>query len=153
MAFEDTIAAISTPIGEGALAVIRLSGRGALSVFARVFRGVLSPAKFVPRRVVFGEIHDRAGKGDEVLVTYFRAPNSYTGEDVVEISCHGGVLVTRRALDLLLASGARSANPGGLTQRVVLHRKKDQSQSEAGIDQTRAQTDLAIRLANEPVAG
>src|SRR5260370_41516267 len=76
VAIEDTIAAISTPIGEGALAVIRMSGPGALSVFARVFRGVLSPAKFVPRRVVFGEIHDRAGKVDEVLVTYFCTPNS-----------------------------------------------------------------------------
>jgi tRNA modification GTPase len=96
MTFEDTIAAISTPIGEGAIAVLRLSGPGALAVLGGVFRGVISSGKFIPRRVVFGEIHDAAGKIDEALVTYFSGPKSYTGEDVVEISCHGGVLVTRR---------------------------------------------------------
>ena len=153
MAFEDTIAAISTPVGEGALAVIRLSGPGALSVFALVFRGALSPAKFVPRRVVFGEIHDLAGKVDEVLATYFRAPNSYTGEDVVEISCHGGVLVTRRVLDLLLANGARMANPGEFTQRAFLNGKMDLTQAEAVMDLIRAQTELALRAANEQLAG
>ena len=150
---EDTIAAISTPMGEGALAVIRLSGPDALSVFALSFRGAISPAKFVPRRVVFGEIHDRAGKVDEVLATYFRAPNSYTGEDVVEISCHGGVLVTRRVLDLLLADGARMANPGEFTQRAFLNGKMDLTQAEAVMDLIRAQTELALRAANEQLAG
>jgi tRNA modification GTPase len=150
---EDTIAAISTPIGEGALAVIRLSGPGALSVFGRVFRSASTPANFVPRRVVFGEIHDRYGKVDEVLLTYFRTPNSYTGEDVVEISCHGGILVTRRILDLLLANGARLANPGEFTQRAFLHGKMDLTQAEAVMDLIRAQTDLALRAANEQLAG
>ena len=151
---EDTIAAISTPIGEGALAVIRLSGAAALSVVARVFRGgALPPEKFVPRRIFFRQIHDRAGKIDEVLVTYFRAPNSYTGEDVVEISCHGGVLVTRRVLDLLLGNGARMANPGEFTQRAFLNGKMDLTQAEAVMDLIRAQTDLALRAANEQLAG
>jgi tRNA modification GTPase len=150
---EDTIAAISTPIGEGALAVIRLSGPAALSVFARVFRGPLSPANFVPRRVVFGEIHDSAGKVDEVLVAYFRAPKSYTGEDVMEISCHGGILVTRRVLDLLLAAGARMANPGEFTQRAFLNGKMDLTQAEAVMDLIRAQTELALRAAHEQLAG
>jgi tRNA modification GTPase len=153
VAFDDTIAAISTPIGEGALAVIRLSGPGALSVFALVFRGASSPAEFVPRRVVFGEIHDRAGKIDEVLVTYFRGPHSYTGEDVVEISCHGGVLVTRRVLDLLLAGGSRMASPGEFTQRAFLNGKMDLTQAEAVMDLIRAQTELALRAANEQLAG
>jgi tRNA modification GTPase len=153
VAFNDTIAAISTPIGEGALAVIRLSGPNALSVFARVFRGALPPAKFVPRRVFFGEIHDRAGKIDEVLVTFFRNPSSYTGEDVVEISCHGGVLVTRRVLDLLLADGARMANPGEFTQRAFLNGKMDLTQAEAVMDLIRAQTELALRAANDQLAG
>jgi tRNA modification GTPase len=153
VALEDTIAAISTPIGEGALAVVRLSGTGALSVFARVFHGATPPAKFVPRRVVFGEIHDSAGKVDEVLVAYFRTPNSYTGEDVVEISCHGGILVTRRVLDLLLAAGARMANPGEFTQRAFLNGKIDLTQAEAVMDLIRAQTELALRAANEQLAG
>jgi tRNA modification GTPase len=153
MAFNDTIAAISTPLGEGALAVVRLSGPDALSVFARIFRGTVPPAKFVSRRVVFGEVHDRAGKIDEVLVTYFRTPNSYTGEDVVEISCHGGVLVTRRVLDLLLAEGARMANPGEFTQRAFLNGKMDLTQAEAVMDLIRAQTELALRAANDQLAG
>jgi len=153
MTLEDTIAAISSPIGEGAVAVLRLSGPGALDVLSRVFRGVTSSVKFIPRRVVFGEIHDAAGKIDEVLVTYFRAPKSYTGEDVVEISCHGGVLVTRRVLDLLLAAGARMANPGEFTQRAFLNGKMDLTQAEAVMDLIRAQTELALRAANEQLAG
>ena len=153
MAFEDTIAAISTPIGEGALAVIRLSGRDVLAVLAEIFAGPIAPERFVPRRVFFGKIHDVAGKVDDVLVTYFRAPGSYTGEDVVEISCHGGILVSRRVLDLLLAAGARMANPGEFTQRAFLNGKMDLTQAEAVMDLIRAQTELALRAANEQLAG
>jgi tRNA modification GTPase len=150
---EDTIAAISTPVGEGAIAVIRLSGRAALSVLTHLFAGATSPEKFAPRRVYLGKIHDAAGKVDEVLVTYFRGPNSYTGEDVVEISCHGGILVTRRVLDLLLAAGVRMANPGEFTQRAFLNGKMDLTQAEAVMDLIRAQTELALRAANEQLAG
>ena len=107
----------------------------------------------MPRRVVFGKIQDAAGKVDDVLVTYFRAPNSYTGEDVVEISCHGGILVTRRVLDLLLAAGARMANPGEFTQRAFLNGKMDLTQAEAVMDLIRAQTELALRAANEQLSG
>src|SRR5215471_3404216 len=106
MAYGDTVAAISTPVGEGALAVIRLTGGAALSVLGRVFRSSVAPENFEPRRVHFGQIHDGATKIDEVLATFFRGPASYTGEDVVEISCHGGILVTRRVLDLVLNAGA-----------------------------------------------
>jgi tRNA modification GTPase len=153
MALEDTIAAISTPIGEGALAVIRLSGADARSVLVGIFSGAVAPDQFVPRRVFYGKIHDAEGKVDDVLATYFRAPNSYTGEDVLEISCHGGILVTRRVLDLLLAAGARMANPGEFTQRAFLHGKMDLTQSEAVMDLIRAQTELALRAANEQLAG
>ena len=153
MALEDTIAAISTPIGEGALAVIRLSGPDSLDVLARIFTGVVTPAKFVPRRVFFGKIQDAGWKVDEVLVTYFQSPNSYTGEDILEISCHGGILVTRQVLDLLLAAGARMANPGEFTQRAFLNGKMDLTQAEAVIDLIRAQTELALRAANEQLAG
>jgi tRNA modification GTPase len=153
MALEDTIAAISTPIGEGALAVIRLSGPDARSVLVGIFSGAVSPDQFVPRRVFYGKIHDAEGKVDDVLATYFQAPSSYTGEDVLEISCHGGILVTRRVLDLLLAAGARMANPGEFTQRAFLHGKMDLTQSEAVMDLIRAQTELALRAANEQLAG
>jgi tRNA modification GTPase len=153
VALEDTIAAISTPIGEGALAVIRLSGADARSVLVGIFSGPVAPDQFVPRRVFYGKIHDAEGKVDDVLATYFRAPNSYTGEDVLEISCHGGILVTRRVLDLLLAAGARMANPGEFTQRAFLHGKMDLTQSEAVMDLIRAQTELALRAANEQLAG
>ena len=153
MALDDTIAAISTPIGEGALAVIRLSGPNALAVLAPIFAGSIAPEKFVPRRVFFGNIQDAAGKVDEVLVTYFQCPSSYTGEDVVEISCHGGILVTRRLLDLLLAAGARMANPGEFTQRAFLNGKMDLTQAEAVMDLIRAQTELALRAANEQLSG
>jgi tRNA modification GTPase len=151
--FEDTIAAISTPIGEGALAVLRLSGSGALAVLTPIFVGATPPEKFVPRRVYFGKIEDPAGKVDDVLVTYFRSPHSYTGEDILEISCHGGILVTRRVLDILLAAGARMANPGEFTQRAFLNGKMDLTQAEAVMDLIRAQTELALRAANEQLAG
>src|SRR5580704_13753827 len=140
-------------MGEGALAVIRLSGGDSLAVLTPIFHGAISPKKFIPRQVVFGKIHDAAGKVDEVLVTYFQAPHSYTGEDVVEISCHGGILVTRRVLDLLLAAGARMANPGEFTQRAFLNGKMDLTQAEAVMDLIRAQTELALRAANEQLAG
>jgi tRNA modification GTPase len=151
--FEDTIAAISSPVGEGALAVIRLSGHDAITVLSQIFVGAIAPAKIPPRRVVFGKIYDAAGKIDEVLVTYFPAPKSYTGEDVVEISCHGGILVTRRVLDLVLAAGTRMANPGEFTQRAFLNGKMDLTQAEAVMDLIRAQTELALRAANEQLAG
>ena len=133
--------------------MIRLSGADARSVLAGIFSGAAAPDQFVPRRVFYGKIHDAEGKVDDVLATYFRAPSSYTGEDVLEISCHGGILVTRRVLDLLLAAGARMANPGEFTQRAFLHGKMDLTQSEAVMDLIRAQTELALRAANEQLAG
>jgi tRNA modification GTPase len=153
MPYGDTIAAISTPIGEGALAVIRLTGGAALSVLGRVFRSSAAPENLEPRRVYFGQIHDGATKIDEVLATFFRGPASYTGEDVVEISCHGGILVTRRVLDLVLNAGTRMANPGEFTQRAFLNGKLDLTQAEAVMDLIRAQTELALRAANEQLAG
>src|ERR1700736_4565207 len=90
MFYADTIAAISTPIGEGALAVIRLSGAAALSVLDKVFRSGAVRENFEPRRVYFGQIHDGVAKIDQVLATFFQGPASYTGEDVFEIGVPGG---------------------------------------------------------------
>ena len=96
----DTIAAISTPFGEGAIALLRLSGPRAVEIARGVFRGKKGAHEIMARVAQFGAIHDGKRKLDDVLLTIFRAPASYTGEDVVEIACHGGVLISRRILEL-----------------------------------------------------
>jgi len=149
----DTIAAISTPFGEGAIAVLRLSGPRAGEIAATVFHGKKPVAELAPRVQHFGTLAGGERKLDDVLLTVFRAPHSYTGEDVVEIACHGGVLVTRRILEALLRAGARSAEPGEFTQRAYLHHKMDLTQAEAVMDLISAQTDLALRAASEQLEG
>lgn len=149
----DTIAAISTAFGEGALAVLRLSGPQAVEIAAKIFRARKPVAELPPRLATFGEITDGEHRIDQGLLTIFRAPASYTGEDLVEISCHGGVLVTRRILEALLRHGARSAEAGEFTQRAFLNGKLDLTQAEAVMDLISAQTDLALRAANEQLEG
>jgi len=149
----DTIAAISTAFGEAAIAVLRLSGGRAVEIADAVFRSKKRAGELPPRVAQFGSIFDNETRLDDVLLTVFRAPASYTGEDVVEISCHGGVLVSRRILEVLLRAGARSAEPGEFTQRAFLNRKLDLTQAEAVMDVISAQTDLALRAANEQLEG
>lgn len=149
MPVEDTIAAISTPPGEGAIALVRISGPDAPAIAKRVFRG----GRITPRRAVFGRVVDTAGAIDEVVLTYFAAPASYTGEDVVEITGHGGVVVSARVLQTVLAAGARAAGPGEFTQRAFLNRRLDLTQAEAVMDLIRARTPLAARAAAEQLAG
>lgn len=150
---QETIAAISTPFGEGAIALIRLSGPQSVAVAERVFRSKRPVAELPPRMQQFGTIVDALGTLDEVLLTVFRAPSSFTGEEMVEIACHGGILVTRRILSLLLENGARSAGPGEFTQRAFLNGKMDLTQAEAIMDLIRAQTDLGMRAATEQLEG
>ena len=146
----DTIAALSTPSGTGAVALLRVSGPGARAVAAAVFKGP-SPT---PRRALFGTITTADGAPlDDVILTYFEGPASYTGEDTVEISCHGGVLVTRRVLERLLQAGARPAGPGEFTQRAYLNGKLDLTQAEAVMDVISAQTDRALQSANRQLDG
>ena len=150
----DTIAAIASPFGEAAIALLRLSGPGALPVADRVCGDPPRPSAYPARRQRLARLRDASGRVvDEVLVCVHRAPASYTGEDVVEISCHGGILVTRRVLDALLAAGARAAEPGEFTQRAFLNGKMDLTQAEAVMDLIRAQTDLALRSAGEQLEG
>ncbi len=149
----DTIAAISTPFGEGAIAVLRLSGPRAVELADAVFRSKIRAAELMPRVQQFGAIFHAEEKLDDVLLTVFRAPASYTGEDVVEIAGHGGVLVSRRILELLLRGGARAAQPGEFTQRAYLGGKMDLTQAEAVMDLITAQTDLALRAATEQLEG
>ena len=150
----DTIAAISTALGEGAVSLLRLSGNDAVAIADKFFRSKQGLRQVPARRASFGRIVDREGRTvDEVLLTLFRAPHSYTGEDVVEISAHGGLFVTRRILDLLLAGGARAADPGEFTQRAFLNGKMDLTQAEAVMDLIRAQSDLALRAATRQLEG
>ena len=151
----DTIAAVATPFGEGAIALLRLSGPASMEIADRVAApGGPRPSSFAPRRQRLVALHDHTGrKLDEVLMSVHRAPASYTGEDVVEISCHGGILLTRRVLETLLAAGARAAEPGEFTQRAFLNGRMDLTQAEGVMDLISAQTDLALRAASEQLAG
>ncbi len=140
----DTIAAIATPIGEGAIAVIRVSGPQVFSITDKVFRGKRPIADAHGYSVHHGKIVDtEGGLVDEVLVTVFRGPRSYTGEDAVEISCHGGLLVTNKILSTVLGAGARQADPGEYTKRAFLNGKKDLSQAEAVADLIAARSQKA----------
>ena len=132
MSVTDTIAAVSTPRGKGGIAVIRVSGADTVAVLKRVFSpGGVAPWD-APRRACFGKITDEKGLLlDEGLVTYFAAPASFTGEDVAEISCHGGVLLTSTVLAAVLAAGARAAEAGEFTARAVMHGKMALAEAEA----------------------
>ena len=131
----DTIVAIATPIGEGAISVIRISGPETIAVADRVFRGSAPLKDSDGYRVHFGHIIDSAGEPiDEVLATVFRQPHSFTGEESVELSCHGGLLVTQMVLEAILQVGARHAGPGEFTRRAFLNGKMDLSRAEAVAD-------------------
>jgi tRNA modification GTPase len=150
----DTIAAISTPAGEGAIALVRISGPDAIRIADKIFRGKESPSRFVSHVQHLGEVVTESGDLlDEVMMSIHRAPASYTGEDTVEISCHGGTLVTAKILDACLREGARGARPGEFTERAFLNGKMDLTQAEAVIDLIRARTDLALRSATEQLEG
>ncbi len=151
---DDTIAAISTALGEAAISVLRVSGPQALSVAAQVAKAKKPVADLMPRQAHLADLQDREGHViDHAMVMLFRGPASYTGEDVVEFHCHGGLLVTQRVLELLLAAGARAAEPGEFTQRAYLNGKMDLTQAEAVMDLIHAQSTLAVRAANEQLDG
>jgi tRNA modification GTPase len=149
----DTIAAMSTPFGEGAVAMIRVSGPKAVEAVGKIFRG-RRPLSYHPAgRVVFGHIVVEESVVDEVLVSLFRAPRSYTGEDVVEISGHGGVVVAQSVLRGVLDAGARMAEPGEFTQRAFLNGKMDLTQAEAVMDLISARGEASARAAAAQLQG
>ncbi len=145
----DTIAAISTPMGVGGISVIRISGEGSVETADRIFRSAggkkLSGLKGYT--ALFGKLTDDDTPLDEAVVTVFKAPHSYTGEDVVEISCHGGMYVTNQALRLVLKNGARLANAGEFTERAFLNGKIDLTEAEAVMDIISAKGKAAARSA------
>jgi tRNA modification GTPase len=149
----ETIAAISTAAGEAAIALIRISGKDAIEVADKVFRGKQRPSGLASQTQHLGEIVENGAIIDQVMLAVHHAPASYTGEDLIEISCHGGALVTAKVLETCLRAGARGARPGEFTERAYLNGKIDVTQAEAVIDLIRAQTDLALRSATEQLAG
>ncbi len=154
---DDTIAAIATPLGEGGLAVIRISGAQALEIADRCFRAAgknpVKPSAASSHTIHFGHIARDGQNVDEVLLSVMRAPRTFTREDVVEITCHGGLLPAKLVLDTLLQSGAQPADPGEFTRRAFLNGRIDLAQAEAVADLIHSRTELALRAANEQLSG
>jgi tRNA modification GTPase len=173
---DDTIAAIATPLGEGGLAVVRISGSEALAIADKSFlpggKSSLKPSvapthtiqygKIVRYKKTFDSLAPSGGEGwgerdfqvvDEVLLAVLRAPRTFTREDTVEISCHGGLLPAKLVLDTLLRNGARLAEPGEFTRRAFLNGRIDLTQAEAVADLIHSRTELALAAANEQLAG
>lgn len=150
----DTIAAISTPVGEGGISIIRVSGDDAIVVAQKIYRGK-DLSKVHTNTINYGHIidPDNGEEVDEVMVSVMRAPHTYTCEDVVEINCHGGLLATNRILQLVLSYGARMAEPGEFTKRAFLNGRLDLSQSEAVMDLIRAKTDKSMKVALNQLDG
>src|SRR5690625_4736103 len=150
----DTIAAISTPIGEGAIGIVRLSGPRALEIAQMVYKGA-DLFKVKSHTIHYGKVIDPETNElvDEVMTTVMLAPRTYTREDVVEINCHGGIVAVNRVLELLLANGARIAEPGEFTKRAFLNGRIDLSQAEGVMDLIRAKTDKAMSVAVKQVDG
>lgn len=147
------IAAIATPIGEGGIAVIRVSGKDAITKVNSIFKGKDIEAQ-KSHTVHFGKIIDKQSHPvDEVLATIFRSPKSYTGEDTIEISCHGGVLVTQKVLETILDAGVQAAEAGEFTQRAFLNGKMDLDQAEAVADIIHAKSVKAVDAAHQQLEG
>jgi tRNA modification GTPase len=148
----ETIAAIATPPGEGGVAIIRISGTDAISVAEKVFSGPVR--SYNTHTAHYGKILDSDGNAvDEVLVLVMLAPKSYTGEDTVEIHCHGGSLISRCVLDTILKAGARAAQPGEFTFKAFINGKLDLAQAEAVQELISAKNDLAMQMAEQQLQG
>lgn len=150
----DTIAAIATPIGEGGISIIRVSGENALEIVNKIFRGA-NLNKVASHTIHYGHIIDYANKDvvDEVLVTVMLAPKTFTRENTVEVSCHGGLLVTQKILQLILDNGARMATPGEFTKRAFINGRIDLTQAESIMDIIEAKTDRARQVAMKKLEG
>ncbi|TYQ14748.1 UNVERIFIED_CONTAM: tRNA modification GTPase [Acetivibrio alkalicellulosi] len=155
MNFEDTIAAISTPSGTGGIGIIRISGSRAFEVVEKIFIGKKDFNKIKSHTINYGKIIDPVNKItiDEVLVSKMKKPNTFTREDIVEINCHGGMVVLKNILELVLKEGARPSEPGEFTKRAFLNGRIDLSQAEAVIDIINAKTDESSKAAVSQLEG
>ena len=153
----DTIAAISTAIGESGIGIVRLSGRDSLSIANILFKGykVSKLEETNSRRLTYGYIINPKNKEiiDEVLIVFMKKPYTYTREDMVEIYCHGGIISVKKILELTLEYGARLAEAGEFTKRAFLNGRLDLSQAEAVIDMIRAKTDKSFQVSLNQLEG
>jgi tRNA modification GTPase len=153
--FDDTIAAISTPVGEAGIGIVRLSGKNALSISDKIFvsKDGKKSSEFKTYTTHYGLIAENGKVIDEVILTVMRKPKSYTKEDVVEINCHSGIVAMRAVLDLVLEKGARLAEPGEFTKRAFLNGRIDLAQAEGVLEIIRAKTDSALKIGTEQLRG
>jgi tRNA modification GTPase len=153
MLYDDTIAAVATPPGEGGIGIVRLSGPAALPILRKLFIPA-RPGAWRPYRMRYGHVAATDGaRVDEALAVYMRGPHSFTAEDVAEISCHGGPLVVSRVLTIALSHGARPAEPGEFTMRAFANGRLDLAQAEATLDVIRAKTNTGLALAQAQLGG
>ena len=168
---DDTIVAISTPVGEGGIGIIRMSGEDSLSIADKIFksRDGRKPSQFETYTTHYGHIIDPSviasqpaggrrtcndkGAVDEVILTIMHAPRTYTKEDVVEINCHGGIVPLKKVLELVVSLGARLAEPGEFTKRAFLNGRIDLAQAEAVLDVIRAKTERGLKAAINQLEG
>ncbi len=150
---ERTITAVATPHGTGGVAIIRISGDDAVNIASRVFSSPKKLLEAASHTIHYGFIVDKGERVDEVLVSVMRAPRTYTGEDVVEINTHGGVVVTNRILDILISNGAYPAGPGEFTKRAFLAGKMDLTRAEAVIDLINSKNELSRKNAFSQLEG
>lgn len=148
----DTIAAISTALGQGAISIVRLSGQEAFMIAGKLLRGI-DTTHVASHTIHYGHIYEHDRLIDEVLVSFFRAPKSFTTEDMVEINTHGGVFVAQKVLELCLAHGARPAQRGEFTERAFLHGRIDLTQAESVLDVIESRSELTLTLANQGLSG
>ena len=155
MTVDHTVAAISTPYGRGGIAVVRISGRDALAVTEKMFLPASGKSiiEYKAGSAVYGKILFEGRQIDTGIATVFRAPHSYTGEDTVEISCHGGILLTEKVLAAVLAAGATRAGPGEFTKRAFLAGKLSLSEAEAVISLIEAEGEEQLKLASAEAKG
>ena len=159
MYYGDTISAISTPIGEGGISIIRISGEAAFNIIEKVFSKnrikdkIFNISEINSHTLHFGYIFDNNELIDEVIISIFKNPNSYTGEDVIEISSHGSVLVSRKILNTVLKNGVRLAEPGEFTKRAFLNKRIDLAQAEAVADLIKSKTDIAHKSSLQQLEG
>jgi len=146
----DTIVAVATPPGKGAIAILRLSGPDSWKIVQKHLR---TRSEIVPRKAIHGWIHENGEDVDEVVVIFYKSPKSYTGEDMVEVMCHGGPLVVKKLLDLFLKSGARMAEPGEFTKRAFLNGKMDLTSAEAVRDLIEAKSETSLKLSLRNLKG
>ena len=153
---EDTIAAIATAVSEAGISIVRISGKQAIETATRIFR--CGKKDFVleeqPSHTIhYGFIYDGEERVDEVLLLLMKGPHSYTGEDTVEIDCHGGVYVTRQILETVIRHGARLAEPGEFTKLAFLNGRMDLAQAEAVIDVIKAKSEMPLQIAERQLKG